>query len=214
VYVFTGPGLTICGRRPLSSNVALTSMLLDPESAKCFIAGYSAVLLEILRNIKVRTTSNLIGDLAKARGYFKNHPAAIDDALRTLHDRGHPIQPRVGAAIRSIQVDRWVYLRSTTRYAVFIDSKADNAYAVLGLTDPIDAITGGQSVAFEAGVVEIDGAYVCDGVVQGPVYLGPGLRRQFNASLAEMRRSGRFRTVARSAATMTRAAAGTHAVKR
>jgi hypothetical protein len=189
-------------------------MLLDPESAKCFIAGYSAVLLEILRNIKVRTTSSLIGDLAKARGHLKNHPAAIDDALRTLHDRGHSIQPRVGAAIRSIQVDQWVYLRSTTRYAVFIDSAADNAYAVLGLTDPIDAITGGQSVTFEAGVVELDGAYVCDGVVQGPVYLGPGLRGQFNASLAKLRKSGRFHAVPRPDATMTRAATSTHAVKR
>jgi len=189
-------------------------MLLDPESAKSFIAGYGAVLLEILRNIKVRTTSNLIGDFAKARGHLKHHPAAIDDALHTLHDRCHPIEPRVGAAIRSIRVDQWVYLRSTTRYAVFIDSAADNAYAVLGLTDPIDANTGGQSVTFEAGIVELDGAYVCDGVVKGPVFLGSGLRRQFNASLAELRRSGRFHKAPRPAATMTRAAAGAHAVKR
>lgn len=109
-------------------------MLLDPESAKWFIAGYSAVLLEILRNIKAQTTRNMIGDLAKARGHLKNHPAAIEDALRTLHDNGHPVQPRVVAAIRSIQVDQWVYLRSTTRYAVFIDSATENAYAVLGLT--------------------------------------------------------------------------------
>lgn len=77
-------------------------MLVHPESAKCFIAGYSAVLLEILRNTNVRTTSNLIGDLAKARGHLKSRPAVIEDAFRTLHDRGHALQPRVVAAIRSV----------------------------------------------------------------------------------------------------------------
>ena len=167
-------------------------MLLHPDAARRFIDGYKSVLLEIHARMNVPRSQDLLDDLAKARGLAKAQPTALTDALAALKADGRGLADDVEQAIVSMRIARWVYLRSTTRHAIFIDHDVTNAYAVLALTNPIDAIVGGSGVTFEAGVFEFMGRYVCDGIVQSPVFLGAGYKGEFNTAYACIRREGRF----------------------
>ena len=117
---------------------------------------------------------------------------ALGTALTTLELAGTAIAPDVQRALKSLRIAQWVYLRSTMRYAIFLDQAASEAYAVLGLNNSVEEIVGTSAVAFEAGLFSFGGRYVCDGIIQAPILLGPGYRRQFSASFADIRKRGRF----------------------
>ena len=167
-------------------------MLLRPDTAKRFIDGYSSVLLEVLRQSGKARSGDVIRDLAVARRIEQKHPRRLDQAFLSLSVSGKPIAEDIASAIRSRRVLQWIFLRNTTRHAIFIDSGSEQAFAVLGLTGSIDRIVGGQSVTFKTSVLELDGHYVCDGIVEDVVFLGPGLRSQVNESLSRMKKTGRF----------------------
>lgn len=169
-------------------------MLIDSDSAYRFINGYKAVLLELHRVSGEPTPKDIVSTLACARSYLKQNPESLDVALSALEAEGTAVAPDVKQALKSLRIERWVYLRSTTRYAIFIDQAAKNAYAVLGLTNPIEAIVGRRAVMFESGVFPFVGHYVCDGIVQSPVFLGPGYKAQFKADLADIKKQGHFHT--------------------
>ena len=166
---------------------------LDPEDALRFIEGYKRVLLEIHRRTSRRKPGrDVVKTLAAARGQLKEAPELLEQATSALAASGTPVEPDLLHALHSMQIDRWVYLRSTTRHAIFIDSAAENAYAVRGLTESIDELLGSAAVMFETAIVPFAGSYLCDGIVQGPILLGPSYRRDFNATLARIRKAGRF----------------------
>ncbi len=167
-------------------------MLLDPLVAQRFIVGYKAILLHVHAVSKLKKGKSVIADLAVARGYLTEHPQNLNAALMELEADERGIADDIVTAIRSMRVDQWVYLRHTTRYAVFIDHEMTTARAVRGLTDPISAITGKTAVMFKAGVFELDGCFVCDGIIETPVYLGPGYRATYNADYAQLRKAGQF----------------------
>jgi hypothetical protein len=169
-------------------------MLLPPASANRFIAEYKRVLLEIHRrsNHTEPTDDDIVGVLAAARGRLKKDPALIEEVASAFAAAGEPIQAVMRDALRSMRLEQWVFLRSTKRYAIFIDRMAQNAYAVLGLTNTIEEIVGAAAIALETAVLEFEGRYVCDGIVQSPVLLGPSYRRQFSAALADIRKAGNF----------------------
>ena len=169
------------------------ALRLDPDDAMRFIEGYQRVLLEIHRQTSRRKPGrDVIKTLATAREQLKETPEWLERATSALAAAGTPVEPDLLHALRSMQIDRWIHLRSTTRHAIFIDSAAENAYAVLGLTESIDDLLGGAAVAFETAIVPFAGSYLCDGIVQGPILLGPSYRRDFNAALARIRKAGRF----------------------
>jgi hypothetical protein len=167
-------------------------MILDPLAAQRFLAGYKALLLHVHTAHDLKKGNNLITDLAAARGYLTEHPQDLNVAFAALEADKRGIEDDIANAIRSMRVDQWVCLRHTTRYAVFIDHEMTTARAIRGLTDPIAAITGKPAVTFKAGVFEFDGCYVCDGLIDTPVYLGPGYRATYNAAYARLRKTGQF----------------------
>lgn len=167
-------------------------MLLDPIQTQRFIAGYKALLLHVHAVAKLNKGKSVIADLAVARGYLTEHPQNLNAAFAELEADGRGIADDIATAIKSMQVDQWVYLRHTTRYAVFIDHEMTIARAVRALTDPISAITGKPAVMFKAGVFELDGCFVCDGIIEAPVYLGPGYRATYNTAYARLRETGHF----------------------
>jgi hypothetical protein len=63
---------------------------------------------------------------------------------------------------------------------------------VLGLTNTIEEIAGAAGLALETAVLDFEGRYVCDGIVQSPVLLGPSYRKQFSAALADIKKAGNF----------------------
>lgn len=167
-------------------------MLISPESSSRFISCYKSILLEVLQAIGQPPTNDVIQDLARARTHCIRHPEAVAAAIAALQDSGQILDPEVVRSLGTLKVEQWVYLRHTTRYAIFLDKDAKCAYAVKALTTPIHEVVGGQAVVFETGLVEFDGQFVCDGIVSGPVFLGSGYRAQFNAAYSELRKSGKF----------------------
>ena len=170
-------------------------LLLEPNQASRFIEGYQRVLLEIHRRTSNRKPGrDVVKTLAAAREKLKASPALLEDAAAALAAAGTAVEPDLLKALRSIQIEHWIYLRSTKRYAIFIDSAGEDAYAVVGLTEPIDDLLGGAAVAFQTAILPYADRYAWDGIVQGPMLLGPSYRRQFNAALARVRQAGRFHT--------------------
>jgi hypothetical protein len=62
---------------------------------------------------------------------------------------------------------------------------------VLGLTERLRDI-GGSGVSLEAGLVHYRGRFVCNGVLNTTLWLGPSYKRSFNAAFAEMKAEGGF----------------------
>jgi hypothetical protein len=101
---------------------------------------------------------------------------------------------RYGArAIDSLRLRQWVYLKDTTKYSIFVAPEEHEAFGVVGLTDRVRDILGGAAVTFRGGVVEYRGKYVCDGILESHMWLGPSYKRDFNALFAALKREGRFR---------------------
>jgi len=167
-------------------------MLLDADSSHRFIAGYKRVLLEIHRQSADDSDEGILAGLAAARTKLNESPALLEQVASDLEAIGQPVDPDILQALRSMQLGRWVFLRSTKRYAIFIDEAVENAFAVYGLTNTVEHIVGAAAVCFEAAVPNFAGHYICDGIIQNPVFLGSGYRKQFSAALANMKRIGRF----------------------
>jgi hypothetical protein len=167
-------------------------MLLPRESALRFIEGYKAILLRVLADAGIKRTRSITKDLAAARSHAKDKPELIETAVAELQSIGQPVEPAVIAAIKSMKVDQWVYLRDTKTFAVFIDKRVENAYEVRALTTPLNELVDDPPIAFETGVFEYEGVYVCDGLVLNPVALGPGYKTQFRAAYTAIRKAGRL----------------------
>jgi hypothetical protein len=129
-------------------------------------------------------------DSAAARQRVVESPWLIDAAAAALDAKGASIPKDVLDAIKTIQLKHWIFLRDTSKYSVFLDPDGKAAYAVLGLTDPLRNIVGGSAVAFTTGVVAYGGHYVCDGIIGKIVWLGPNLKKTFNAKLSALRKTG------------------------
>lgn len=167
-------------------------MVIDPQTAQLFILGYSKLLAEVHRLANGKAGLALLQMLAAAREVTIASPSIIESAASELERKKSPVPLEIIAAIKSLQLKQWVYLRDTTRYSVFLESSGKDAYAVLGLTNRLRDILGGSGVSFRTGIVEFGGRFVCDGIVTNPVWLGANYRKEFSASLALSKKEGRF----------------------
>ena len=157
-----------------------------------FIVGYKSVLLRVLADTNAPTSKSINSDLAAARTLVKNNRNLLETALAELAAEGNEVESAVVAAIRSMRVDIWLYVRQTKTFAVFLDKESNNAYAVRALTTQLEQLVDKPPFALETGVFEFEGHFVCDGLVQNPVALGPGYRARLTAADSQIRKSGRF----------------------
>lgn len=167
-------------------------MFIDPHAAHAFIEGYKRLLSEFGAQSKNEPHEQLLQRLIAARRVAVQTPSRLDAAFASIDAQGDAVPQDIVCAIKSLQLKRWVYLRDTTRYSVFIEANGGDAYAVLGLTNRIRDMLGGSAVVFTAGVVAYEGRYVCDGLIEGPIWLGSNLKREIGVTLAELKRSGHF----------------------
>jgi GNAT superfamily N-acetyltransferase len=167
-------------------------MLLPREQALRFINGYKPALLRVLENTNTASTGSINDDLVAARAMVVEDRNLLDVALNDLASEGAPVDPEVVSAIRRIKVGIWIYLKHTRTFAVFLDKEAKEAYAVRALTTPFNELLDEPPFAFETGVFEFQGLFVCDGLAQRPVALGPGYRSQLTAAYSRLRKSGHF----------------------
>lgn len=73
-----------------------------------------------------------------------------------------------------------------------MDPDAEQAFAVVGLTDRLRDIIGGSGVYIEAGVVRYKERYVCDGIIAQAVWLGRNYLRSFGETFAQLKAEGKF----------------------
>ncbi|PHV10964.1 hypothetical protein [Chitinimonas sp. BJB300] len=96
-------------------------------------------------------------------------------------------------AIAELRLGRWVYLKDTRTYSVLVAEDGSAAYGVLGLTDRLRTVAqGATGSVLRAGLVSLQGRWVCDGLLEGMVWLGPNLRRELNQTYQNLRDEGRF----------------------
>lgn len=167
-------------------------MYLAPADAQRFIQDYKLLMLEVLGEREDRITGSVVPLLAKARAKLVHKPTLLRKSIARLEERNVRLDREVIMAIEGLEVRQWVYLRDTTRHSIMIDSTADRAFGVLGLTQGIRDIVGGTGVIIEAGLVRYCGRYVCDGIISQVVWLGPGYKRSWNETFKEIKASGQF----------------------
>ena len=167
-------------------------MLLPQPDAQRFIAGYKAVLLEVLSASGKKRSNDIVGDLAAARSYAKQNAVVLANAIDAIQARGEQLDEDVAKAVRSLRVGQWFHIHHTTKYALLLDAATENAYAVKALTNPLHEIAGSRCVTFEAGVLDYRSQYVCDAIISQPIHLGPGVRVDLKEAYARIKAAGRF----------------------
>jgi hypothetical protein len=172
----------------------MQTMVIDAPTAQRFIAAYKDFLGSLVQPHE-KAGNDVIQWLALGRDRFV--------ADRALLDRYRAAHPKADAemldAIAQSQFGRWVHLKDTRAYSVLMDMDATQAYAVLGLTQPLRTIDAGEKgyvmgsgLVIQAALVPLNGRWVCDGLIQNPVWLGRGYKRSYTASYTALRKSGGF----------------------
>lgn len=167
-------------------------MLLPRDQALRFIEGYKTVLLRVLEYTQTPRTASLNQDLADARALVSSDPHLVDAALAELASEDHTVEPTVVAAIRTLRLKRWFYLRHGKTFAVFLDKEIKSAYAVRALTTPLNELLDEPPFLIKAGMLEFENHFICDGLVLNSVALGSGYRVQLNAAYTRIRKEGNF----------------------
>lgn len=169
-------------------------MVVEPAVANRFINEYKRFLLSIYQPESAEDErKRTIEKLHSARKRFMANRGLLDEYLSKLEDGTEPIDRKILLAIRNIEYSRWVYLRDLKSYSIFLKDGGGHGFGVLGLTDEINAITGGPGAVLEAGVFAFDDHYVCDGLIASLAHLGPNIRKSCNELYKELRETGRFR---------------------
>ena len=182
-----------CRCVPVNSDVrALWDMVLDRESAGFFIGQYTRVLGAVHRIAGNKPSSDLVAVLVAARKSVEEAPSLLEQAVYDLEQRGKAVPADILGSIRSARLRYWVYLRDTSTYSVFISPEEREAFGVLGLTNRIRDLLGGSAVVFRTGVMGFRGRYVCDGLVESPMWLGANYKRDYAGLLKELKDEGRM----------------------
>lgn len=169
-------------------------MIVGEAEALSFIQGYKDLMLEVLGPEAAGDGRDTLALLAAGRKRYLADPSRLDRALEALAGKSITVPAEVLAAVRSLDVKSWVYLRDTRAYSIFIDPAGQSAYGVLGLTQRFRDILGDSGAVVETGLMCYGGRYVSDGIVTRAVWLGRGYRQEFTARLGELRAQGRFHT--------------------
>lgn len=168
-------------------------MVIDTPTAQRFISAYKD-FLDSLLSAEDKAGKSVLERLAAGRARFA--------ADRTLLDSYRAAHPKADAAMLEViaqsQVGKWVHLKDTQTYSVVLDMDATRAYAVLGLTQRLRDIGlaqgegMGSGLMMDAALVPLNGHWVCDGLIENPVSLGPNYRRSYADSYKALRQGGQF----------------------
>jgi len=139
-----------------------------------------------------KSKTKLLDKLATARSKYCCDRSLLDPALQALDAQSITILPEVISAVRSLEVKKWVYLKDTRSYSVFIDPSTKVAYGVLGLTERIRNIIGGSGAFVETGLLRYHGMYISDGIVSQVLWLGNNLKKEFTNDLNDIKNHGSF----------------------
>jgi hypothetical protein len=163
-------------------------MVIDREIADKFIEVYKSFLLFLCHEFAdVAENDDLLKLLCIGRDIYLDDRELLDD-----FSEKYSVSPDIYAAIASLEYGQWVYLRDTTKYSLFVMEDQSASYAVLGLIDPLKLVCGSAGLYFGAGILQLGGKYVCDGLLVDPLYLGANLKWEYNEVYKELKQQGKF----------------------
>lgn len=165
-------------------------MVISPPLARRFIDAYMGFLGTLLPNT-AKNQKDPTQWLVQARRLYLEKPTAL-----VTYRAQHPdADTQMLDAIVALKVQRWIYLKDTRAYSVWMDETCEQAYGVLGLTQRIRDVAQGESgVVMTTGVIPLGGRWVTDGLVENLVWLGPNIRRDYAERYQHLRQTGRFST--------------------
>ena len=163
-------------------------MVIDRLSAQRFIQTYQPFLESLLSEEETQA-NKVLQRLVLAREHF-----AADRSLLDTYRATHPeADGEMLDAIATMRLGRWVYLKDTRAYSLLLDEDGKAGYAVLGLTDRLRVVTGGESgLVMLTALIALNGRWVCDGLIKEVVWLGKNMRSELNAHYQTLRHAGRF----------------------
>ena len=171
-------------------------MQLDPTTAQTFIEGYEQILQMCYALYGMKGHRTPVERLIAARMPLFQETELLDEAVAALARRkGVVVDREVIAAIRTLEVGKWVYLRDLTHHSILLHPDGYVAYGVVGLTQPLRELTGGPGLLFEAGIMAIPGQFICDGLLSEVVALGSGFLGDYNKVFQEVKVTGAFHKV-------------------
>ena len=165
-------------------------MVISPPIARRFIDAYMDFLGTLLPNSD-KTQKDPTQWLVHARRLYLEKPSALE----TYRGQHSDADAQMLDAIAALKVQRWIYLKDTRAYSVWLDETGEQAYGVLGLTQRIRDVAQGESgVVMTTGVIPLGSRWVTDGLVENLVWLGPNIRRDYAVRYQHLRQTGRFST--------------------
>jgi len=163
-------------------------MVVDRELADKFIEVYKTFLLLVSDEFgEVSENEDLLTRLQIGRGIYLEDKGFLDDFAAEFS-----VSAEIIEAIASLDYGQWVYLRDTSKYSLFIKEDHTAAFSVLGLVQPLKELCGRSGMYFGAGLLQLGGKYVCDGLLVDTLYLGKNLRDEYNEAYKELKKEGKF----------------------
>ena len=184
----------VTARKSTARATAAPALMLEPLLASKFITHYQNILLDIAGPPGKR--QNLIEHLIHARDLLAREPERLAATLERLRGTDENPHEDVVNALQDFRAQRWIYLRDTRSHSIFLEPDGSAAYGVLGLTQRIREISQGSGVVVNAALLNFRGCIICDGLIATGATLGPGIRRDYTAQLAQARADGRYSTTA------------------
>jgi hypothetical protein len=132
-------------------------MQLAPADAQRFIQGYKLLMLEVLGEQEDRITGSLVPLLAKARAKLAGEPTLLRKSIVQLEARNARPDRAVIIALEGLEVRQWVYLRDTKLHSIMIDSSADRAFGVVGLTQGTEILSAAPGSLWRQGWFATEG---------------------------------------------------------
>lgn len=171
-------------------------MILNKCDANIFMRDYSLLMSFIYGPPPYKPGYSLLDIVAAGQKKFCANRSLLDTVLADLAMKSITVvEPEVALAIRSLQLQRWIYLKDTKTHSVFINPDGKTAYGVFGLTQPIKSMVGDSRAFIETGVLKYRGHFICDGVITGTIaFLGKNYTAEFTSLFSELRSQGKFLT--------------------
>lgn len=165
-------------------------MHIDDATARRFIGVYQDFLTSLI-DPQAGRGKEVLALLSEARARY-----AADRSLFTVWRANNAGRDAAMLdAIERIEIGRWIYLKDTRSYSVFMHEDGTRAYAVQGLTDRLRDIFGCSGMVVRTGVFPLNGQFVCDGLFGGAVMLGANYLADFKARYQALREAGGFHAV-------------------